>query len=287
MTGLGRESVLVAPAKLTVRLEVVGRRTDGYHDIDAEMVALDLFDTVAVRPGGEGVEIIPFPDARAESLSGGADNLVSRALAATGRRAAVRVEKRIPVGGGLGGGSADAAAILRWAGMVDLALAASLGGDVPFCTVGGRAQVTGIGEQVRPLPYVPRAYVLLVPPFGVDTAAVYRRWDDLAAEGIRAGRTDGPNELTRAALDVEPRLLAWRDRFGEATGRSPVLAGSGSTWFVEGSPAELGLEHDGVLDLGRERGRLISVRTVPAGWLGPSGNRAPATPPRTEGPAET
>ncbi len=262
-------TVLVAPAKLTVRLEVLGRRLDGYHDLDAEMVALDLFDTLVVRPGADGLEVVPLPGARAEELSSGPDNLVARALAAVGRRAAVRVEKRIPVGGGLGGGSADAGAILRWAGVEDLSLAASLGGDVPFCTVGGRARVEGIGARVTPLAYVRRSYVLLVPPFGVDTAAVYRRWDALAAQEEPGPRTEGQNQLTRAALDVEPRLAAWRDLLGEATGRTPVLAGSGSTWFVEGSLEGLEAGRGEILALGGEQGRLIPVRTVPAGWAGP------------------
>ena len=73
---------------------------------------------------------------------------MARALDACGRRAAVRLTKRIPVGGGLGGGSADAAAVLRWAGCADVSVAADLGADVPFCVAGGRARVEGIGERV-------------------------------------------------------------------------------------------------------------------------------------------
>lgn len=273
--GDDRALVLVAPAKLTVTLEVVGRRPDGYHDIDAEMVTLDLCDRLVVDPDGDGLEVVAAPDARADGLPRGPGNLVCRALAVAGRRAGVRVEKRIPVGGGLGGGSADAAAILRWAGMDDLEVAATLGGDVPFCTVGGRARVEGIGERVTPLAYVQRDFVLLVPPFGVDTAAVYRRWDDLAAGG-ETGRSAGPNQLTPAALEVEPRLMAWRDLLAEASGGTPVLAGSGSTWFVEGSVEELGMPPREVLVLGREAGRLIPVRTVPAGWAGDgAGGQAP------------
>ncbi len=291
-----RVAVLVAPAKLTVWLEVVGRRPDGYHDIRAEMVALDLFDRLVLDAEGNdgaagvpGIEVVPGAGARAEQLADGSDNLVLRALAAAGRAAAVRVEKRIPVGGGLGGGSADAAAVLRWAGVDDLEAAVALGGDVPFCLRGGRALVEGIGERVTPLDYEPRAFVLVVPPFGVDTRAVYERWDELAAggrSGALNGREDrtaepcenpghpfggavGRNGLTQAALDVEPRLAGWRDVLGEATGRTPVLAGSGSTWFVEGSAEELGVVGRDVLVHGGERGSLVPVRTVPAGWTGP------------------
>ncbi|HTX62276.1 MAG TPA: hypothetical protein VMD28_01465, partial [Acidimicrobiales bacterium] len=224
---------------------------------------------------------------RAELLTSGGDNLVSRALAASGRTAAVRVEKHIPLGGGLGGGSSDAAAVLRWAGVDDLGAAASLGGDVPFCVGGGRALVEGIGERVTPLPYELQHFVLLVPPFGVDTAAVYRRWDEDRDQdgdeggdeaGRHAGRDGGdePNELTRAALGVEPRLGAWRDLLGDTTGRTPRLAGSGSTWFVEGSAEELGVVGRSVLRRGRDEGRLIPVRTVPAGWAGPDPGGAPS-----------
>lgn len=270
MTG-ARATVLVAPAKLTVSLKVVARRLDGYHDIEAEMVAVDLFDRLVVDPGGDGIEVVAGPGTRAERLSCGPDNLVSRALALAERTAGVRVEKRVPVGGGLGGGSADAAAILRWAGVDDLATAARLGGDVPFCVRGGRALVEGIGERVTPLAYLERSFVLLVPPFGVDTAAVYRRWDELGGPAGRGER----NELTQAALCAEPRLALWRDLLGSATGRTPSLAGSGSTWFVEGSAEELGVAGRAVLGRGREEGRLIPVRTVPAGWAGPGPGGAP------------
>lgn len=273
----GGRAELVAPAKLTTSFRVVARRTDGYHDIEAEMVSVDLFDRLVVDPAGAGIEIVAEPGARAERLTRGPDNLVSRALEAAGRSAGVRVEKRIPVGGGLGGGSADAAAILRWAGVGDLEAAAKLGGDVPFCVLGGRARVEGVGERVTPLPYEERSFVLLVPPFGVDTGSVYRRWDDLgtACGGDRLGE-GGRNELTRAALAVEPRLRRWRDLLGDTTGRTPVLAGSGSTWFVEGSAEELGLAGRHVLVAGRDEGRLIPVCTVPERWAGPGTGGAPS-----------
>src|SRR5439155_19405182 len=130
--------------------------------------------------------------------------LVRRALAAVGRAAHVRLRKRIPAGAGLGGGSSDAAAVLRWAGSTDLALAASLGADVPFCLVGGRARVRGIGEDVEPLPPLELAFTLLTPPVHCSTAAVYRAWDDLGGP-----TADGPNDLEPAALVVAPQLAGW------------------------------------------------------------------------------
>ncbi len=273
---------IVAPAKLTLSLRVRGRRPDGYHDLESEMVSVDLCDVLTLDPQGHGLEVVAEPGTRADGLDAGGANLVVRALAAAGQSAAVRLLKRIPVGGGLGGGSADAAAVLRWAGVSDPALAAQLGADVPFCVRGGRAMVSGLGDRVDPLPFVPRAFVLLVPPFSVDTAAVYRSWDHLhrpredrcgdpgapdAGEGLSASRTR--NDLTDAAVATEPRLARWATRLGEASGQEPVLAGSGSTWFVEGTLETLGMEGLAVLRLGRDEGRLIAVCTVPAGWTGP------------------
>lgn len=233
---------LRAHAKLTLSLRVTGVRPDGYHLIDAEMVSLSLGDDLWVDPDGDGLEVVEAGSGLPVAV--GDDNLVRRALAAAGRTAGVRLEKAIPAGAGLGGGSADAAAILRWAGVADLATAAGIGADVAFCLVGGRARVRGIGEVVGPLPFEARTFTLLTPPFGCPTPAVYRAWDELGGP-----TADGPNDLEPAALAVEPRLAAWRDRLGDATGESPVLAGSGSTWFVEG-------DHPG-------DGRVV-VRTVPA-----------------------
>jgi len=217
--------VVRAPAKLTLSLRVTGVRADGYHEIDAEMVALDLADELAIGPG-DGLEVV---GATGLPVAADDDNLVRRALRAVGRTASVRLTKRIPAGAGLGGGSADAAAVLRWAACADVAVAAALGADVPFCVRGGRARVTGIGDRLEPLDHLDRTFNLLTPPFGVSTPAVYRAWDDLGGP-----TADGPNDLEPAALTVEPRLAAWRDHLGDATGVAPVLAGSGSTWFVEG-----------------------------------------------------
>jgi 4-diphosphocytidyl-2-C-methyl-D-erythritol kinase len=213
----------LAPAKLTLSLRVTGVRGDGYHLLDAEMVTIDLADTLTFADG-DGLEIIGDG-----SLPTDDSNLVRRALAAVGRTAHVTLHKRIPAGAGLGGGSADAAAVLRWAGCDDLGLAAALGADVPFCMTGGRARVRGVGEVVDALPVVARTFTLLTPRFGCSTAAVYRAWDDLGGP-----TADGPNDLEPAALVVEPRLAACRDALAEATGQRPALAGSGSTWFVEG-----------------------------------------------------
>ena len=256
---------LSAPAKLTLSLSVTGVRPDGYHLLEAEMVTLDLADTLTVS-AGDGLTVVSDLPGGAPSIPTGPDNLVSRALRSVGRTASVRLTKRIPPGSGLGGGSADAAAILRWAGRTDPALAAGLGADVPFCVRGGRAMVRGIGEAVEELPFEPRSFVLALLPFGVDTAAVYRVWDQLADDRA-AGRSDhrpGGNALEPAALVVEPRMGSWCRQLHEVTGVRPQLAGSGSTWFVPGVPEELGIAGGTTLRLGDESAVLVPVRTTPA-----------------------
>jgi 4-diphosphocytidyl-2C-methyl-D-erythritol kinase len=195
---------VLAPAKLTLTLRVTGVRADGYHLIDAEIVSVDLCDTLTFADG-DGLTItgLDVPD--------DGDNLVTRALHAVGRRAHVTLHKEIPAGAGLGGGSSDAAAVLRWAGVEDLALAASIGGDVPFCLVGGRARVTGIGDVLAPLPFIEGTFTLLTPPLHVSTPAVYAKWDELggphADEARRAARRRSERPRTRGAGRV-PRSRA-------------------------------------------------------------------------------
>lgn len=216
-----------SPAKLTLSLSVVGTRADGYHLIDAEMVALSLADVITITDAPTTrVEIFgPYADGIVADES----NLVHKALRAVRRNAHVHIEKNIPHGGGLGGGSSNAAAIFRWAGLHDMSLAASIGADVPFSLVGGRAHVHGIGEHVDPLPFVAHDITLFIPPVHTPTPLVYRTWDDM----------DGPegennNDLEPAALRAVPELATWKNRIADAIGQIPRLAGSGSTWFAMG-----------------------------------------------------
>ena len=244
-------TTVAAPAKLTLSLHVRGVRADGYHLLEAEVVAVDLADELRFAPG-DGLDVV---DEAGSGLAVPADddNLVRRALALVGRTAHVTLRKRIPAGAGLGGGSADAAAVLRWAGVDDLDLAARLGADVPVCLVGGRARVGGVGEIVEPLEPLAASYTLAIPPFGCATPAVYRAWDDLG----------GPTHVTN---DLEPAAAARRappGRMARSTGGrhrvcTPRLAGSGSTWFVEG-------EFPGP-------GRRV-VRTVPVRPMSPGPSR--------------
>ena len=219
-----------APAKLTLSLRITGVRPDGYHTVDAEMVTLDFGDRLEITEAGSGVRMLDEEGNEIREVAEPGENLVERALALAGRGARVTVHKRIPVGAGLGGGSADAAAVLRWAGITDTEAAASIGADVAFCLVGGRARVRGIGEIIEPRPYVAEQYTLLLAPVGCDTAQVYAAWDELGGPAGAHG-----NDLEAAALRVVPELAVWRDLLGDSTGLTPRLAGSGSTWFVAGA----------------------------------------------------
>lgn len=217
-----------AYAKLTTYLHVTGRRPDGYHLLDAEMVSLDFCDELRFGQGDR----VRVTGRDAERVPTDATNLVVRALRSAGVSASVAIDKAIPAGAGLGGGSSDAAAALRYAGELDPLVAASVGADVPFCLRGGRARVTGVGEKLEPLTYEERVYTLMVPPFGVNTAEAYRQYDRI--DPAKSAAEDPRNHLWLAARTVEPRLTSWREKIGEHTGAVPVLAGSGSTMFVEG-----------------------------------------------------
>ncbi len=209
-----------AHAKLTLSLHVTGVRADGYHEVDAVMVtASEPHDVLEIEPAAHtSLEIVgPFAD----GVPADGSNLVWRALDALGVSARVRVHKGIPHGAGLGGGSADAAAVLRALGG-DVRVAASLGADVTFCLRGGAARVRGIGEIVEPIEMRPKFMVIATPRFPCATADVYRAWDALG------GPRHQLNDLEPAAWHVEPRLAAFKD----ALGPDAILAGSGSSYAV-------------------------------------------------------
>lgn len=231
---------LEAPAKLTTRFKIVSRRADGYHEVEADMVSLSLGDGLSICVTQEPSVVTMVAD----PLLGGASryevgvdgtNSVVRALDFLGVSARVVVNKRIPYGAGLGGGSSDAAAILRHFGYRgDLREVARLGADVPPSLVGGHVRVGGIGDQVETLEEIERHYVLFMPDFSISTVAVYQAFDRVGSDG-------GDNDLFLGACEVEPKLRALGEELHARFLRPVLLAGSGSTLFIEGSFAELGL----------------------------------------------
>lgn len=250
-------------AKLTKTLRITGRRDDGYHLLRAEMVTVDfaddltftdaeissltLVDEIAWERSDRQDPVLESPTVPAD-----ASNLVLRALALTARPAAVLLVKRIPAGGGLGGGSSDAAAALRHAGVFDSDIAVSLGADVPFCMAGGRAVVSGVGEIIEPLPFVPLDFVVVTPGFGVSTPSAYAAFDEL-------GSGAGENDLERAACAVEPRLARVRELIASVAGGPVELAGSGSSYFVECVRGQADRLRSEIADAFRSEGVVASV----------------------------
>ncbi len=265
----GRSVALAAPAKLNLSLAVLGRRPDGYHDIESLMVGVSLGDSLTVRATeSSGISLRLRPAAGpagpevARDVPTGPENLVVRAAMALAEAAGVdrgleiELVKRVPAGSGLGGGSSDAAAVLRGAaaawgidwGSDRLAeVGARIGSDVPFFFAGGPAVVRGRGERLEPVGGIPPLPVVIArPDAGLSTADVYaacvpdadRRGDAsrlaaaLAHGGLRAAGPWLHNALEaparRLCADVD-HLLAALARAGAAC---PRLTGSGSACFA-------------------------------------------------------
>ena len=213
----------LAPAKVNLGLRVVGRREDGYHLLESLFAPLELGDRLWVRiERAPASEVSLAVSGATEGIPAGGDNLVVRAarafLAEAGltARIAIELEKRVPAGAGLGGGSSDAATVLlaladHFANAVaprDLArLALGLGADVPFFLDPRPAQVTGVGEQIEPLDDFPALHLLLVTPAPpLPTAQVFRSYAALTPAGPSRrmpALRGGPGRILVAALASE------------------------------------------------------------------------------------
>ena len=247
---------LPAPAKLNLFLHVTGRRPDGYHLLETVFELVDLCDRVHLARRGDGaiVRRDPLPGVAAEADLG---VRAARLLAEdTGCRLGVEIaiDKRIPIGGGLGGGSSDAATVLLglnrlWGLDLDrrrlMALGLRLGADVPAFLYGRRAFATGVGERLRALPAGPAWFVVVAPRVEVPTAAVFARPEltrdskPLKLSGLSRGRSvyRGKNDLESVVCAAWPpvaeALAALRlaaDSAG-ADGRLARMTGSGACVF--------------------------------------------------------
>lgn len=250
---------MVAPAKLTLTLRVLGTRPDGFHELEALTVCVSApADRVTIAGAARpGVSLtVTGTDA---GVPTGADNLAVRAarlLLPPDEGLTLTLTKVTPVGGGLGGGSADAAAVLRALRMryptdpdTVLAAAAELGSDVPVCLHGGPVMMRGRGEVLEPVRVAEDLHlVIATPAFGLSTPAVFRAWDELAGQ-VRPRTAEVPpavsalvpelvNDLEPAAERVEPRLAGFRDAMAAVAGTAPMLAGSGSSYWVPCADAE-------------------------------------------------
>jgi 4-diphosphocytidyl-2-C-methyl-D-erythritol kinase len=248
---------IACPAKINLTLEVLDRRNDGYHALRSVMVPLDLADELTIEPADR------FAFGCSEQALDNDENLVVRAARALEVAPAVSIQlrKRIPSQAGLGGGSSDAAGVLRaaMAGAfgrsyaVDwLAIARSLGSDVPFFLTESAALVEGTGERVTAAGALPPWHVLLVkPPADVSTAAAYAELDrrerpsrprnasvSLAAlTALQRGDFDGVeqllgNDFHQAIAETTPPVAHAIDALHRAGARNALLSGSGSAVFT-------------------------------------------------------
>lgn len=235
--------VEAAPAKINLALHVTGRRADGYHLLDSLVAFAAAGDVVRLEPGPLALRIDgPF----AADLPGG-DNLCLRAARLAGADAAITLTKNLPVASGIGGGSADAAAVLRGLARLGHPLPAGtegLGADVPVCLASGPARMQGVGEDVTPLPPLPAIPMVLVNPgVALSTPQVFaaltaRDHPGLPAIPRFAGLADLRGWLGTTRNDLEPAALSLAPVIGQVlsalTGTGAGFArmsGSGATCF--------------------------------------------------------
>ena len=263
---------------------MVGRRSDGYHELESLFLPLDLADEVALDVEKVAATRVVLELAgEAAGIPAGAENLAVRAgerfLEAAGLRRALRIRlaKRIPAAAGLGGGSSDAGAVLRglaglFPGVVDqaalLRVAVNLGADVPFFLDPRPTLVAGAGERCEPLlgPWPARVLVLANPGVGLSTAQVYRAFDALPpagaaprlrplVEAVRGAPAAGnalaallENDLEPAAVRLCPAIAELRGVLREAGALAVGMSGSGPTVF-----GVFGSEQEAASALGRLR----------------------------------
>jgi len=279
-----REIRIPAFAKVNLRLDVLGKRADGYHELRTIFHSVTLHDSLRFRPGrGDGIKLQIQGNERL-SQEAPEKNLVYRAVDALRRELRIRpgveilLEKRIPAGRGLGGGSSDAAAALlgylqfarkKLAQTRLMEIAAGLGADVPFFLLGGRALGIGKGDEIYPLPDIPQRTLLIVSPRDIHVptpdayrwlhapelasltkfAATHKLFEFCAlcwsAEGERLS-----NDFEGAVFRRHPRLNQIRRALLQGGASEALLAGSGSAVFgVFPSPAKarravVGFPHD-------------------------------------------
>lgn len=239
-----------AYAKVNLTLDVVGKRADGYHDLRTVMLAIDLFDELSLTFDTDGIDIVAEPPLPAGSAAFRAASSYAKACGCPGVRA--RIRRNIPPEAGLGGSSADAAAILlamqeHYRALDEealLSLAASIGSDVPFCMAGGLALCEGRGERIERLPFMPLTLLVVKPERGASTREVFARLTSPYPAGTTEGaisairRSDRAallphigNALTGAACSLVPEIAILTARMKAAGAQASSMTGSGSAVF--------------------------------------------------------
>lgn len=281
-----------APAKINLTLEVLARRSDGYHGIRSVMVPLELADELVIEPSSR----FSFSCDRADLDD--EVNLAYAAVRALGELPPVRIElrKRIPVQAGLGGGSSDAAAVLRaaMAGAFDAApqhdwlrLARALGSDVPFFLAETAALVEGTGERITPAGAIPQWHALILkPPVAISTALAYAVLDARSRpqrsrrdcvsiamlEALQRGDFDGvqallQNDFHEVLCAQTPELDAALCALRAAGASNALLAGSGSCVFTLAPDAQRIAQIDRRLELPAEYERFATRFAATPHWL--------------------
>ncbi|KGJ20355.1 4-diphosphocytidyl-2C-methyl-D-erythritol kinase [Paracoccus sanguinis] len=225
-----------APAKINLALHVTGRRPDGYHLLDSLVVFTELGDRVSLSPGPLSLTITgPF----AGAIPPGDDNLCLRAARAVGGEAAITLEKRLPPASGIGGGTADAAAVLRALGRTPDRPEA-LGADLPACLMSRSLRMQGVGEILTPVTLPTLHLVLVNPRVEVPTPAVFAALTRRENPGLPAFPADGdwPGWLTATRNDLEPPALRLAPVIGDVLAALAAqgaqlarMSGSGATCF--------------------------------------------------------
>lgn len=255
-----KELTLQAAAKINLYLDILGRRSDGYHEIESIIQSVRLYDKIILRLKGREIKIrCTHPEVPLDE-----ENTCYRAaeilLTVLGMRQGLEIEiqKNIPIGSGLGGGSADAAATLigmRKLFQIDIPfsdlskLALQSGSDVPFCLIGGTALVRGRGEKIIPLPLLKNGWFILIDPgISISTSWAYSRLQGkltkkrlniklikelIKKEGMR-GVSKFPlyNKLEEVVIERFPTLRDIKAKLIEAGATGALMTGSGSTIFA-------------------------------------------------------
>jgi 4-diphosphocytidyl-2-C-methyl-D-erythritol kinase len=255
-----------APAKVNLVLQVGDVREDGLHELCSLFASLDLADELTIEPRGDKDQVV-CAGVRGPNLATRAIEELRAALDGDLPPLAVTIDKRIPVAAGLGGGSADAAAVLRAGNRIAgepldadalRAIGARIGADVPSQIDPGHALVTGAGERVEPLGLPPMALVLVPQDEGLSTADVYRAADEIGStrarldpDGLRAVAraplaelaTALENDLEPAALHLRPELARHLEALRQSGALAAGITGSGPTpfgVFADGASARHG-----------------------------------------------
>lgn len=243
---------LNAYAKLNLYLDITGRRADGYHLLETVMQSVSLADEVTVVvSAGSGITL----SCSREDIPSDSRNTAYRAAELFLQRAGasgsvcIDIEKNIPSGAGMGGGSADAAAVLRGLNQIYgeplserqlLDIAVQVGADVPFCLIGGTKLCQGIGEEMSDFPAAKGVFVVVKPDFSCPTGEAYRKYDSSPIAprgGLEKFRAAMPENYAPEMYNVFQRLYADErienicSRLTELGARGAMLTGSGSAVF--------------------------------------------------------